>query len=135
MTAVRSAFRCQRCGACGRWPGAGRLFTADVERLAAALGLDTDAFAEHFCWLGPNRVHLVLAERTDGTCVVLDGVECRVDVARPIQGRGFPMHGWREGCLAAPALPPTGPPHVQRTCLLCAPCLRFGCAAGTIPRA
>lgn len=105
MMAPHDVFRCRRCGACCRWPGAVRLFAADVERLAAALGLETGAFTERFCRLAPNRAHLVLAERADGACVFLEGNDCRVYEARPTQCRAFPVHWWREGCPAAPTPP------------------------------
>ncbi len=91
-------WECQRCTACCRWPGQVRLTDAEISRLAAYLGLSEFDFIQRFTRLRTDRHGLVLAERSDGACVLLEGRDCRVQPAKPQQCRDFP-NLWRfPGC-------------------------------------
>ena len=90
-----SAFaECARCGNCCRYHGFVRLSESDLGLLAQALGLTPESAAERFTELMPDRTALTLAEREDGSCVLLaaDG-SCRIHDAKPKQCRDFP-HRW-----------------------------------------
>jgi len=88
------AFTCQGCGSCCRGPG-GYVWLNDEEirALAAALGLDLDAFGRRYLRRTPQG--LALIDSPAGDCVLLgeDG-HCRVYEARPRQCRTYPW--WPE---------------------------------------
>lgn len=85
---------CRRCGACCRVPGYVHLTPADVDAMAALLGLPVDAFTERYTRLTEDRRGLSLVEQPNGECVFLhaDGT-CRVQRAKPKQCHDFPL-GW-----------------------------------------
>lgn len=97
---------CQRCTACCRWPGEVRVTDAEVTRLAAFLGIAEDEFIQRNMRLRPDRRGLVLADKENGECVFLDGVDCRVQSVKPQQCRDFPnlwnFPGWEKVCHAIP---------------------------------
>jgi len=101
MTAedTNRSFKCKVCGACCRWPGHVLLEDADLARLAAAAGLSEERFISEYTALASNRRQLTLAERPDGSCILLEGATCLHYAARPRQCREYP-HGWRDtsGC-------------------------------------
>lgn len=71
-------------------------------------------FIQQFTELRPQRDGLALLNRPNGECVFLDGMDCRVQKAKPIQCRQFPngwnFPGWREVCEAVPELRVPGAP-------------------------
>jgi len=81
---------CQRCGACCRWPGQVKVSASDITAMAAYLGMSEDAFVQQYTALRPDRQGLMLAEKDNGECVLLDGVDCRVHPVKPMQCRTFP---------------------------------------------
>lgn len=88
-------FRCQRSGRCCKVPrGYVWLDEPDCERMADALGLDREAFAEKTRLVpDPATGRLRLALRDDGTgrCGLLEGENhCTVYDARPEHCRAFP---------------------------------------------
>ena len=85
-------FRCRRCGACCRIEGIVRLKDGDAARMAAHLGMDEREFIERETDLAPDRAGLVLKDRPDGACGMLDGSNrCRVYPVRPEKCRTFPF--------------------------------------------
>ncbi len=90
---------CRRCGACCRWPGPVRLTGEDeINRLAAAMGLEARSFIECYTRLTGDRRGLTLMERADGACVFLtDSGECRVHAVKPRQCREFPLQWYFPG--------------------------------------
>jgi Fe-S-cluster containining protein len=106
-------FECQRCGQCCRHRGEVRLESAEVEAIAAWLGLAAAAFTETYARLRPDRRGLSLREHPDGACVFLETnpPACRIQPVKPAQCRAFP-HTWRYApddptcpALAAPDRP------------------------------
>lgn len=89
-------FVCRRCGACCRTPGGiVRLREEELAPIAAALGLTEAAFVERRTALAPDRRSLVLLDRPDGACEMLDeDGACRIHAVKPAQCRSFP-HAWR----------------------------------------
>ncbi len=79
----------------------------ELAAIARLLEMDERAAAEAFTDLLPGRGALTLKSRGDGTCVFLEGADCRVQAAKPLQCRGFPnawnFPGWRDMCKAVPA--------------------------------
>ena len=101
----RVTYACQRCGNCCRWPGAVRLATEEVPRIAAFLGLAPEAFVDRHTDLMPDRRALTLRSRADGSCVFLEGINtCAIQAVKPLQCAGFPnawqFPGWRDVCQA-----------------------------------
>jgi len=108
MELAERSFKCQQCGACCRWSGHVLLTEADITRLAAAAELLEEQFIGRYTILAANRRQLSLADRPDGSCVLLEEGRCALYEARPAQCRDFP-YGWRvaEGCPALEALDET----------------------------
>lgn len=101
MDAMREPFECRRCGACCRVPGIVRVTDADVDALAACLGLSPEAFADRYTVLAPGRTGLALAGAPDGPCIFLtEDNLCRVHRARPAQCRDYPVR-WRSDAIEA----------------------------------
>ena len=84
-------FVCQRCGACCRIPGIVRLHDGDAARIAEHLGMSEGDFIERETALAPDRKGLVLRDRPDGACAMLDEENrCRIYPVRPEKCRTFP---------------------------------------------
>jgi len=105
MTGPGTGFECRRCGECCRQPGPVRVSTAEVDHIAAFLGLDPRAFVEEYARLLPDRTGLSLNETADHACVFLEGSLCRIHAVKPAQCRGFPatwnFDGWQKICRGA----------------------------------
>ena len=98
-------YQCQRCGNCCRWPGSVRVSMAEVEAIAAHLGMETERFVAERTDLMPDRSSLTLRSRPDGSCLFLEGKNhCTIQAVKPLQCGGFPntwnFPGWREVCEA-----------------------------------
>jgi Fe-S-cluster containining protein len=76
--------------------------------MAALLGESEWDFVQKFTRLRPQRDGLALLDKENGECIFLDGGDCRVQEAKPIQCREFPnrwnFQGWRGVCEAVPRL-------------------------------
>ncbi len=94
-------FACTQCGQCCRVPGYVRITDADVERIAAFMGLDIATFTDQHTRLVPDRTGLALLEQPDGACVHLsaDG-RCLLQPVKPEQCKGFP-YTWRYPDMAS----------------------------------
>lgn len=88
-----TTFVCAQCGACCRWHGLVRLTDAEVDAIAAYVGLSPRGFIERCTEVTPDRRGLTLRECPDGACIMLDehGL-CRIHAVKPRQCREFP---WR----------------------------------------
>jgi uncharacterized protein len=97
-------YECQRCTACCRWPGEVRLTEEDIAGMAIHFGLDEREFIEKFTRLRWFRLGLTLAEKPNGECIFLDGLDCRVQPVKPKQCRDFPnlwnFPGFQKQCHA-----------------------------------
>ncbi len=105
MPMTTTDFSCERCGNCCRIPGEVRLLTGEPEKIAALLGISTDAFIQNHTRLTRDRIGLSIMERQDHRCSMLDTRGCRIEEAKPYQCRAFPLDwnydGWERICLAA----------------------------------
>lgn len=99
-------YECQRCAACCRWPGQVRLTEAEIAALAAHLGLGEHEFIKRFTRLATDRRGLALADKPNGECIFLDGIDCMVQPVKPGQCRDFPnlwnFPGFEKICRARP---------------------------------
>ncbi|MCG3149186.1 MAG: hypothetical protein PCFJNLEI_02646 [Verrucomicrobiae bacterium] len=97
---------CQRCTACCRWPGEVRLSESEIGRLAEYLGVSPDDFIQQYMRLRSDRRGLALADKPNGECIFLTGMDCRVQSVKPQQCRDFPnlwnFPGWEQHCRAIP---------------------------------
>ena len=84
-------FVCHRCGACCRIEGIVRLKDDDTAKIAAHLGMSEADFIANETVLAPDRKGLVLKDRLDGACAMLDEENrCRIYPVRPEKCRTFP---------------------------------------------
>lgn len=108
-------YTCQRCTACCRWPGLVPVDDREIAAMAAHLGMTDLEFIDRYTRLRPNRDGLALIDKgpdAEGNynheCIFLEGRDCVVQAAKPIQCAGFPntwnFPGWREVCEAVPSL-------------------------------
>ena len=68
-----------------------RLKDSDTARIAAHLGMSETDFIANETNLAPDRQGLVLKDRPDGACVMLDAENrCRIYSVRPEKCRTFP---------------------------------------------
>ena len=97
---------CQRCTECCRWPGEVKLSEEEITRIAIHLRMDELEFIERYTRLRMFRTGLSLAEKPNGECIFLDGVDCRIQSVKPQQCRDFPnlwnFPGWQKSCQAIP---------------------------------
>jgi len=72
-----------------------RLDEADVDRIAAYLGMDPRALIEQYTAVTGDRRSLTLLEGPDGACIMLTADrQCRIHSVKPRQCQGFPER-WR----------------------------------------
>jgi 2-amino-4-hydroxy-6-hydroxymethyldihydropteridine diphosphokinase len=90
-------FRCRRCGACCRIKGIVRLDDRNIREISEALGMSQADFIAGETELSPDRKCLVLKDRSDGACAMLDeSNRCRIYPVRPEKCRTFP-YDWVNG--------------------------------------
>lgn len=106
-------YQCQRCTNCCKWEGDVVLEDGEVEKIAEFLKIPLYQFVKEFTRLRDNRQGLSLIDKEGTTeCIMLDGVDCRLQDVKPVQCTGFPNRwnfpNWREACEAIPAPRPEG---------------------------
>lgn len=111
-------YQCQRCTACCRWPGLVKIREEEIGAMARLLGVSDWDFIQTYTEVRPQKDGLALKNRENGECIFLDGRDCRVQLAKPVQCQGFPntwnFPGWREVCEAVPRLVESGGERVGR---------------------
>lgn len=99
-------YECDRCTACCRWPGQVRLNDTEISAIATHLGLAEPEFIQRFTRVNAARNGLALQDHADGSCIFLDGGDCRIQTAKPQQCRDFPnlwnFPGFEVVCRARP---------------------------------
>jgi Fe-S-cluster containining protein len=99
-------YQCQRCTNCCRWPGDVSVSEAEVDAIAAYLGIGTQEFITQYTRLRTDRRGLSLIDRPDHSCIFLEGRDCVINEVKPQQCRDFPnkwrFPGWRQVCDALP---------------------------------
>ena len=100
-----TSFRCRRCGACCRWRGCVKISGDEADEIAAFLAISPKEFIDRYTRLSPDRRHLSLSEKADGSCQWLaEGVPaaCLLEPVKPRQCRDFPekwnFPGWQQLC-------------------------------------
>lgn len=101
-------YECQRCAACCRWPGQVQITDDEIGRMAAFKAMREGAFIAQYTRLRADRRGLALAEKPNGECVFLEGIDCAVQPVKPRQCRDFPnlwnFPGFEKECRAIPSL-------------------------------
>jgi Fe-S-cluster containining protein len=119
MSRFEVHYDCQRCTECCRWPGWVPVDETEIRAMARLLGMGEAEFIEAYTRLRLRRDGLALIEKPNGECVFLEGRDCRVQEAKPLQCRGFPNRwnfpGWRGVCEAVPRLRRERAPDEIRT--------------------
>ena len=99
-------YKCDRCGNCCKWPGEVPLSKSEISRMSEHLACSENEFIQNFTTLRQSRSGLTLAEKSDGSCIFLEGKSCKVHQSKPNQCRNFPNQwrfpGWRQICEATP---------------------------------
>lgn len=91
-------FECTRCGACcAGEPGYVWVTRADIEVIAASLGISVSAFMDRYTRVVEGRRSL--RERANGDCILLRSGKCAAYHVRPHQCRTWPF--WRENLTSA----------------------------------
>ena len=102
-------YQCQRCTNCCRWPGDVKVSDAEVEAIAAFLGMEAGECVARYTRLRADRRGLSIIDRADHSCIFLEGRDCVINDVKPQQCRDFPnkwrFPGWRQVCEAVPVLP------------------------------
>jgi Fe-S-cluster containining protein len=85
-----------------------RISDREISAIARFLRCSEYQFIQRFTRLRPQRDGLALQENSDGSCIFLEGKDCRINPVKPDQCAGFPntwnFPGWREVCEAVPVL-------------------------------
>ena len=102
------SFVCLRCGACCRWEGAVKLISDEPDKIADFLKMDVAEFIDKHTTITPDRQHLSLLSKADGSCEYLGENGCLINPVKPLQCREFPekwnVPGWENECAAGRAL-------------------------------
>lgn len=97
-------YLCERCTNCCRWPGDVKLSGKEINAIASFLGMPENEFIQQYTRLRTNRRGLSLIDQSDGACIFLDGLNCKIQPVKPQQCRDFPnawnFPGWRDVCMA-----------------------------------
>jgi len=90
---VDGDFKCQCCGRCCRIPdGIVRVSESEIARIAAFLGMTSDAFIARETELAPDRRGLILKNTPDGACAYLTADNlCRINPVKPDKCQTFPF--------------------------------------------
>ena len=101
-------FVCERCGNCCQWPGEVVLSESEITKMAKDLSCNEKEFIQKYTTLRQSRAGLTLSEKSDGSCIFLEGNSCKVHHSKPNQCRNFPnkwrFPGWRQICEATPQM-------------------------------
>lgn len=99
-------YQCQRCTNCCRWPGDVKVSEGEIREIAAFLGMEEGLFVERYTRLRVDRRGLSIIDRSDHSCIFLEGNDCVINPVKPQQCRDFPnkwnFPGWRKVCEAVP---------------------------------
>ena len=84
-------FQCQRCTNCCKWEGDVVLADGEVEEIAEFLKIPLYEFVRNYTRLRDSRQGLSLIDKEGTTeCIMLDGIDCRLQDVKPYQCTGFP---------------------------------------------
>jgi Fe-S-cluster containining protein len=81
-------FSCKKCGACCQGYGGTYVTGANIQEIAAYIGVDADAFVKNFCSLSGGKP--VLAQQANGFCIFWDEV-CTIHPVKPRMCREWPF--------------------------------------------
>jgi Fe-S-cluster containining protein len=102
------SFVCLRCGACCRWEGAVKLIDDEPDKIAGFLNIPVEEFIDRHTTITPDRQHLSLLSKSDGSCEYLGENGCLINPVKPLQCREFPekwnFPGWQLECAAGRTL-------------------------------
>lgn len=99
----KTLYVCIACGMCCTWHGYVRMTDAEIDCMAAYLGMPADRFIEKYMTLTHDRRGLTLCEKANGHCLFFEETgRCAVYPVRPKQCRDFPnkwnFSGFRNEC-------------------------------------
>ena len=81
-------FDCAKCGECCKGYGGTYVTPADIDAIAAFIGVDRQRFIAQYCAMSGDRP--LLAQRGDGYCVFWDTV-CTIHPVKPRMCRAWPF--------------------------------------------
>ena len=84
MTSDCRLFECTQCGDCCKGYGGTSITSADLEAIAAYIGISPAVVAESYCTQSGSK--LMLAQRADGYCIFWDG-NCTIHPVKPAMCR------------------------------------------------
>ena len=114
-------FSCRQCGDCCKGYGGNYVNRADVEAIAAYVGVDPDRFEKERCTRSADR--LVLVQQANGFCIFWEDGICSIHPVKPRMCREWPFI---KSVL-------TDPDNWEKMASVC-PGMRKGVPAGVVKR-
>jgi Fe-S-cluster containining protein len=119
-------FECTQCGECCKGFGGTQVSAADIEALAAYLGMSPEAVREDY--LVPSGNRLVLVQGADGYCVFCREKRCRIHPVKPRMCRAWPFieavlvdpANWDAMATCCPGMKTGHPPKKIHSCVAAA---------------
>lgn len=81
-------FECRKCGACCQGYGGTYLEDADLQAIAAHVGMDVPTFIQRFCAVSANRY--LLRQAPSGYCIFWDHL-CTIHPVKPRMCKAWPF--------------------------------------------
>lgn len=109
MTSDGRLFECTRCGDCCKGFGGTYLTAADMDAIAAFIGVPVAEFKTAYCV--PSGLRYVLTQGADGYCIFYNG-NCRIHSVKPCMCRQWPfipgllvdINNWRMMASVCPGM-------------------------------
>ena len=103
---TKNMYICTGCGDCCRWPGYVKVTDSEIDNIADAIGMSSEAFIEKYTYLTEDRKSLSIIDNELGHCYFFDDEksQCKIYDQRPSQCRNFPLkwnfENWEDKCPA-----------------------------------
>ena len=116
-------FTCRQCGDCCKGYGGTYVSRADVEAIAAYVGMDPARFEETSCTPSGNR--LLLVQQASGFCIFWKDKICTIHPVKPRMCREWPYirsvivepDNWEKMASMCPGIRKGVPAEVVRKCV------------------
>ena len=116
-------FLCRQCGDCCKGYGGTYVSRADVEAIAAHIGMDPDRFEETHCTASGHR--LLLVQQASGFCIFWKDKICTIHPVKPRMCREWPYirsvivepDNWEKMASMCPGIRKGVPAEVVKQCV------------------
>lgn len=116
-------FSCTQCGDCCKGYGGTYVSPAEVEAIAAFIGMDVGPFTESYCTQSGNR--WLLIQQESGFCIFCKDEACSIHPVKPGMCRAWPFirsvlvdpDNWEKMASMCPGMRKGVPAEVVRKCV------------------